>query len=171
MPVRRLDHQGAGATSIERLDEVSSEALIGLALAQHAAFRETLPRLIGLAREVEATTPDRADAPRGIADLLAELAASQEEHMLREEYCIFPLMQDGPSPRLSAGIAVMSAEHDDNIQFLMRMAQLSGGYRAPAGASEIWVALCIGLERLADDLVAHIYAEERVLFPRYAQQA
>ncbi|MBP7002869.1 hemerythrin domain-containing protein [Amaricoccus sp.] len=150
------------------LDFVPSETLIRLALSQHAAFRATLPQLVAQARAVEAAARERRDAPHGVAGLLAELASSQEEHMLREEYCIFPLMQEGPSPRLAAGIAVMRAEHDDNVEFLVRMEQLSNGYRAPADAPEECSRLCAALERLADDLIAHIYAEERVLFPRYA---
>lgn len=144
------------------------DALIEIALAQHAAFRVLQSRLIARARALETAAAGRADAPRGLADMLEELAASQQEHMLREELCVFPLMRRGPSPRLAAAIAEMMAEHDDNMHFLVRMEQLTGGYRAPADGGDEWEALCADAERLADDLIAHIYVEERVLFPRFA---
>jgi regulator of cell morphogenesis and NO signaling len=149
------------------LDAVPTATLIEIALAQHARFRAALPDVIGRATGVERAAAGRPDAPRGLAEMLGELAASQEEHMLREELRIFPLMTQGPSERLAAGIAVMRAEHDDNMHFLVRMAQLTGGYRAPEDAGAAWARLCADVERLADDLIAHIYVEERVLFPRF----
>ncbi len=145
-----------------------TEALIAFIVARyHERHRADLPRLIALAGEVEAAARDRPEAPRGLAELLDGMRAGLEEHMLKEELRVFPLMRMGRRDRLGAALALMRDEHADNAQFLLRVEALTRGYRLPPDAGPAWRDLYAELERVADDLVAHVYLEERVLFPRF----
>lgn len=144
------------------LDEATVDTLIEIATAQHACFRAAMPNLIA-----RASAAEPAHGPQPLTELLREIAASQEEHMLREELRVFPLMRQGRSERLWAAITLMREEHNDNVEFLMRLAQLTGGYRGAEGDSAEQRALCADVGRFADDFIAHIYVEESVLFPRF----
>lgn len=147
-------------------------ALIDFILERyHGRHRAELPGLIALAAEVEATARGRPDAPEGLAELLDGLRAGLEEHMIKEELRVFPLMRAGRGDLLAGALALMRDEHEDNAPSLLRAAQLTGGFRPPADATPEWRRLCADLARFADDLVAHVYIEESVLFPRFEAAA
>lgn len=162
-PDQRKDDPPPGPGAAGMRDEAPVDALIDIALAQHAGFRVSMPALIARAAAIEP-----GGGPQPLTELLREIAASQEEHMLREELRVFPLMRQGRSERLSAAIALMREEHDDNVEFLMRLAQLTNDYRGAEGDGAARRALCIDVGRFAEDFIAHIYVEEGVLFPRFA---
>ncbi|MBA3326370.1 MAG: hemerythrin domain-containing protein, partial [Rhodobacteraceae bacterium] len=143
-------------------------ALIDFIVARcHERHRADLPGLIALAVEVEAAAGGRADAPCGLADLLDGLRAGLEEHMLKEELRVFPLMRAARRDLLAHPLALMRAEHEDNAEFLLRAEHLTRGFRPPAGAGPAWERLCAELARFQEDLVAHVFLEERALFPRF----
>jgi len=150
----------------------ATEALIAFIVARyHERHRVELPVLIGRAAAVEDTARGRPEAPRGLAELLGALHASLDEHMLREELRVFPLMRQRRTDRLGAALALMRAEHEDNGQFLIRVEQVTRGFRPPADAGAAWEGLYAELERFADELAAHVYLEERLLFPRFEPPA
>lgn len=130
----------------------------------HAVHRRELPDLLALARLVEAAQPG---APRGLADLLQRMAWELEAHMQKEEEGLFPAMRDGTGAS-AAAIELMRDEHDAHADHLRRLAAMTGDFTAPAGADAAWRALYAGARKLADDLAAHIRAENEVLFPRFA---
>ena len=136
----------------------------------HERHRAELPALIALASEVEAAEAGRDGVPLGLSDLLDGLRAGLDAHMLREERRVFPLMRRGPGDQLAQSLALMRDEHEDNAQFLLRAEHLTQGYRAPAGSAD-WERLYVDLARFAEDLVAHIFLEERALFPRFERDA
>lgn len=116
----------------------------------HERHRAELPGLIALAGEVEAAEAGSDEAPRGLADLLDGLRAGLEEHMLREELRVFPLMRGGPGDQLSQSLALMRDEHEDNALFLLRVEHLTRGFRAPPGRAA-WQRLYDDLARFAED--------------------
>jgi len=148
-----------------------TEALISLIETRyHAVHRRELPELVRLARRVEAVHKNHADAPRGIAALLEQMASELEDHMQKEEQILFPLMRRGGHPMIAQPISVMLAEHDDHGAHLRRLESLTNDFTAPEDACPTWQALYVGAKKLADDLVQHIHTENNVLFPRFLKR-
>lgn len=87
--------------------------------------------------------------------------------MLREELRLFPLMRAGRRDLLAGPLATMRAEHEDNAAFLLRTEHLTRGYAAPADGGAEWRSLYADLAQFTEALVAHVFLEEDVLFPRH----
>lgn len=147
------------------------QALIAHILSRyHEVHRRELPELIRLAERVEARHRGHPQVPAGLARLLAEVADELELHMQKEEQVLFPLMQRGGHPMLVHPITQMRAEHDEHGERLRRIETLSNDAVPPADACPTWRALYAGLDKLGDDLMAHIHLENNVLFPAYMRQ-
>lgn len=147
----------------------TSEALIELIETRyHATHRREFPELIRLARRVEAAHKAHPAAPHGLADLLETMAGELEDHMLKEEQILFPMMRRGGHPMLAQPIAVMLAEHDHQGGHLREIERLTHDFTVPADGCPTWRALCVGVRKLTDDLMEHIHIENNVLFPRFA---
>lgn len=133
----------------------------------HDAHRRELPELIALARRVERVHADNPDAPAGLADLLAEMAADLGDHMAKEEQVLFPMMRAGGSPMIRMPITMMRHEHDGHAAQLHALDAITHSHEPPAGACNSWRALYAGTRKLADDLVEHMHLENNILFPRF----
>ena len=133
----------------------------------HETHRRELPELIRLARRVEKVHAGRSDVPRGLADLLERMASELEQHMLKEEFILFPAMKL-KVVHLGAPIACMRHEHDGHGEHLRELDVLTNGLTLPADACRTWQALYAGLSKLTDDLMEHIHLENNVLFPRFS---
>lgn len=133
----------------------------------HQTHRRELPELIRLARRVEAVHRDHPRAPAGLADVLEAMSAGLEEHMLKEEGVLFPMMLQGGHPMLMHPIAQMRHEHDDHGEALGRIERITDSFRLPEGTCRSWQALNAGTAKLAADLMEHIHLENNVLFPRF----
>ena len=145
-----------------------TSALIALIETRyHAVHRHELPELVRLARRVEAVHKGHPASPAGLADLLDSLTEELEEHMLKEEQVLFPLMRRGGHPMIAQPIRMMLSEHDDHGEKIRRMEALTGDFIVPAEACSTWRALYGGGRKLVDDLMEHIHIENNVLFPRF----
>lgn len=133
----------------------------------HATHRRELPELIRLAHRVEAVHAGKPDVPRGLAALLETMQAELEDHMLKEEQVLFPLMLRGGHPMIVHPIGMMRHEHDGHSEHLRALDALTDGGVPPAGACNTWRALYAGTRKLADDLMEHIHLENNILFPRF----
>ena len=147
--------------------EATDDLIALIETRYHATHRRELPELIRLARRVEAVHCDRAEAPHGLAALLAGIAAELEEHMQKEEQVLFPLMRRGGHPMIGHPIGMMRHEHDSHGAQLRALDALTTGGVPPAAACNTWRALYAGTRKLADDLMEHIHLENNVLFPRF----
>ena len=135
----------------------------------HAAHRRELPELIRLARRVEAVHRDVPAAPRGLADVLQQLAEELESHMQKEEQILFPMMRQGGHPMITQPIAVMLSEHDEAGEQLHAIERLTSDFTPPPEACTTWRALYAGGQKFADDLMEHIHTENNILFPRFTR--
>ncbi len=158
----------ARARAVRRSAPDADGALIDFIVAEyHEGHRADLPGLIERARSVERSAAGRSDAPLGLSDELAALLAGLDEHMLKEELRLFPLMRAKRRDIVAGSLAMMRAEHEDNAAFLLRAEHLTRSYLAPADGGEDWRKLYADLLRFTENLVAHVFLEEDVLFPRY----
>ena len=133
----------------------------------HQTHRRDLAELILLADKVETVHSDDPAAPSGLAACLAEIEAELESHMEKEEQILFPMMKSGGHPMIAHPIAVMMAEHDSHAAQLARLEAVTNNFTPPTDACGSWRALYNGVEALTADLIAHMYLENRVLFPRF----
>ena len=133
----------------------------------HARHREQLPRIVELARRVEATHAGHPRLPAGLAALLAELLGEIEVHMRKEELILFPAMRRGGMPGIENPIAVMRADHDDHAGAIARIRQLTENFTPPEDACASWRALYEKLAAFVAELEEHIRLENEVLFPRF----
>ena len=96
------------------------------------------------------------------------LRAELQEHLLKEEEIIFPLLDDvsaagkEKSRRL---IRETEAEHDAAGELLHRLKQRTNGFNPPENACDAFRELYRRLEALAEDTFAHVHLENNVLFP------
>lgn len=132
----------------------------------HEAHRREVPRLVEMARKVEAVHAEKATCPRGLTAHLERMAAELEQHMQKEEQVLFPLLKAGRGRMAAMPIGVMEEEHRDHGKNLERLRELTGGYAPPAEACGTWRALYLGLAELERDVMEHIHTENNVLFPR-----
>ncbi|HQY09134.1 MAG: iron-sulfur cluster repair protein YtfE [Burkholderiales bacterium] len=138
----------------------------------HERHREQLPELIRLAQRVESVHADSPDCPRGLTAHLMAMQQDLENHMLKEERILFPLLRNGSPAFVPGPIAVMRQEHDQHGDALRQLLELTGGsLLAPAGACATWQALMSGLQTLHEDLMQHIHLENNVLFAGLAAGA
>jgi regulator of cell morphogenesis and NO signaling len=146
-----------------------TNALIGYILSRfHDTHRRELPELLQLAERVEARHVGHAKVPAGLHAALQEAAAALEEHMVKEERILFPLMMQGGHPMITAPIARMRVEHDEHGVRLDRLEVLAHDLALPEDACPTWRALYAGLRKLIDDVHEHVHLENNLLFPRFA---
>lgn len=146
-----------------------SLALIDHILARfHEVHRDELEWLIPLAQKVEMVHGDHEDAPHGLTEALIALANDLDDHMLKEEQVLFPMMRSGGHPMIAHPITAMRADHDEADRLLQAVFKVTGDLTLPEGACRSWTALYTGLRKFSDDLAEHMRLENDVLFPRYA---
>jgi regulator of cell morphogenesis and NO signaling len=152
----------------ERWDEAPLAQLIDhILIDYHRPLDEELPRLERMARKVVDVHRDKE--PERLPAVLAtylDLKAELDQHMLKEEQILFPMLLRGQGASASRPIQVMEHEHDVAGSLLRRLRELTDGYRVPDGACNTWRALWHGLAALEDSLHRHIHLENNVLFPR-----
>lgn len=132
----------------------------------HARHREQLPELIRLASRVEQVHGHHLQCPNGLADLLRDIQQELENHMLKEEQVLFPMLQMGMGAQAAMPIQVMRHEHDQHGEALEQLLSLTDRITATPSACGTWRSLYSQLTTFHDDLREHIHLENEVLFAR-----
>ncbi len=135
-----------------------------LLLRYHTRHREQLPELIRLAERVEQVHGDHLHCPNGLADLLRDIQQELENHMLKEEQVLFPMLHMGMGLQAAMPIQVMRHEHDQHGEALEQLLHLTDRITPPPGACGTWRNLYAQLTAFHDDLREHIHLENDVLF-------
>ena len=171
-PVRVLDeirHEIEPADfAAQRWDEAPLRDLIDHILERyHRPLQEELSRLDGMAEKVFRVHGDKD--PDRLASLVAVyrvMKAELEDHMVKEEQILFPMILRGQGAGARGPVSVMLREHTEASAALQELRALTDNYVAPADACTTWRALWHGLAALERDLHEHIHLENNVLFPR-----
>lgn len=133
----------------------------------HASLKEELPRLEAMARKVVDVHRDKQ--PEALPELLSVflgLKDELEQHMVKEERILFPMIRSGQGANTQGPISVMEHEHAAVGRDLSRLRKLTNDYEVPAEACNTWRALWHGLSTLEGALQQHIHLENNILFPR-----
>lgn len=147
--------------------DANNHELIHHILARfHTVHRQELPELIGLAQKVERVHADDDRCPHGLANHLADMLHELDNHMVKEEQVLFPMLEAEQYQQASMPIRVMVYEHDSHSSSLQKLDELINGGQLPEQACHTWTQLYKGVLKFRDDLLMHIYLENNILFPR-----
>ncbi|MCW5962862.1 MAG: iron-sulfur cluster repair di-iron protein [Bryobacterales bacterium] len=115
----------------------------------------------------------------GLPEVFAELCAELEDHMMKEEHILFPVIssyqnavsEGNPVPKPLFGtvqgpIRMMEADHQGAGAHLEKIREITENYTVPDYACVTYRALIEGLRELEQDLHLHIHLENNILFPR-----
>lgn len=174
LEAKQLDESAVNAV-VEQLHEllvaekstdwskVSPTRLISHILERyHARHREQLPELVFLATKVERIHKAKPQCPKGLTELLREINYDLDNHMMKEEQILFPMLGGGVYP--DGPINVMQDEHEDHLQIVKQIQALTNNMSLPEGACNAWKALYLGLQTFCDDLMEHVALENNFLF-------
>lgn len=168
VPLAQIEAQLAQLDSSASQVPQETAALIDHILVRyHDTHRRELPELLRLAARVEARHAEHPQVPRGLHAALEEAAQALDEHMQKEEQILFPMMNRGGHPMISAPIGMMRHEHDDHGERLAHLEAITHDCVVPPGACASWQALYVGVRKLIDDVREHVHLENNVLFSRF----
>ncbi|MFT7618788.1 MAG: regulator of cell morphogenesis and NO signaling [Planctomycetota bacterium] len=152
----------------KRWDEAPLGELIDFILIEfHAPLKIELPRLREMAMKVHAVHgPKDPENLAELSKLVQWLATELDQHLLKEEEILFPMVKAGQGGTANGPVTVMEDEHVHAGEALRRLRELTNNYTVPAEACNTWTALWHGLEALEESLHQHIHLENNILFPR-----
>lgn len=176
----RLEKAEASASDeVDWNSRSMSELADHIERTHHAYLKAELPRLSALVAKVAGRHGPNHPELSLFARVFEGVRAELEAHMTKEEQILFPAIRrleadpDGSAfsgESLAGPIQVMEHEHDSAGEALARMRELTDDYAVPADACNSYRAMLHDLERLEEDMHAHIHKENNILFPR-AQQS
>lgn len=104
--------------------------------------------------------------------LYAGLKAELEEHFAKEEQLVFPLMRQHPHPDKETLDLVqqLEDEHTGAGDVIKEIQQLTNNFTPPEDACPTFRHTYVTMEALFDDIFIHIFKENSIAFPEYAEQ-
>lgn len=104
--------------------------------------------------------------------LYAGLKAELEEHFAKEERLVFPLMRQHPHPDKETldFVKGLEDEHTGAGDIIKEIYQLTDNFTPPADACPTFQRTYQVMESLFDDIFIHIFKENSIAFPEYAEQ-
>jgi len=152
----------------QRWDQASLDDLIDhILVSYHRPLDEELPRLAQMSDKVLQVHGEKD--PEMFSELnsvIHALKSELEQHMMKEEQILFPMILQGQGAMAGGPISVMDQEHLSAGSALERINKLTNGYEVPEQACNTWRALWHGLAALEESLHQHIHLENNILFPR-----
>lgn len=134
--------------------------------AFHRPLDEELPRIEGMLRKVFEVHGDKDPERLGaLVNTFTALKAELEQHMLKEERILFPMIRQGQGAMAGGPVHVMRLEHDGAGEALARLRTLTDDFTPPDGACTTWRALYHALGEFEQAMHTHIHLENNVLFP------
>ena len=140
-------------------------------LTFHEPLKEEMPRLIEMAKKVNLVHGEKD--PKRLHELFkvtSWLCAELDQHLLKEEEVLFPMIVSGDGMMADGPISIMEEEHIAAGDALRKIRELTRDFVVPAEACNTWRALWHGLEALEKALHEHIHLENNILFPRALQE-
>lgn len=109
-----------------------------------------------------------------VHSLFGKLKCELEEHLLKEENILFPLMikydkakDKEEKKEIEEDIRIIVNEHEAAGDILKELAEVTADYKVPEWGCISFKLLYDYLHDLEKDLFIHIHKENNILFPRY----
>lgn len=153
----------------------ASELIDHIVHTHHAHLMEELPALGQFVTKIYRV--HGADQPhlKELYHLYNEFRVEMEEHSIKEETEVFPLIkkyETDPSPELLANIheanGGLEDEHDAVGDILKRMREITNGFTPPVHACNSYRITYARLLELESETFKHIHLENNVLFKNLA---
>ncbi|WP_288679137.1 iron-sulfur cluster repair di-iron protein [uncultured Clostridium sp.] len=156
--------------------EKSSEELISHIVETHHGetfrlLKEIDPLMVKVFRVHFSHDPELLMKVHG---LFGKLKCELEEHLLKEENILFPLMikydkakNEKEKKEIEEDIRIIVNEHEAAGDILKELAEVTDDYKVPEWGCISFKLLYDYLHDLEKDLFIHIHKENNILFPRY----
>ncbi len=160
---------------IEDPKNLSQSQLIEFIVDKHHGFlQQTLPQLSDLtAKILRAHRENHGEVLKKVHRLFNTLKMELEEHLIKEEEEIFPLIKEYSQTEAQAkkretlnGILELETEHDTAGDILKELREITADYQLPEDACNSFKLTYSLLEDLEADLFQHIHLENNILFAR-----
>lgn len=164
--------------SLEKVEknwlEVSHKELIDHIIQTHHQFLlEELPQLTPYVTKVARVHGPKQPHLIQVHQLFHELKIELEQHLMKEEKDVFPLIiQFETSPTkeneqiMKQAIEELTAEHERAGDIIKRIREVTNDFTLPVDACGTYRLVYNRLEALENDLFTHIHLENNILFPR-----
>lgn len=160
---------------IEDPKNLSQSQLIEYIVDKHHGFlQQTLPQLSELTKKIlRAHRENHGQVLKKVHRLFNTLRIELEEHLIKEEEEIFPLIikysqaeNGGESEETLNGILELETEHDTAGEIIKELREVTADYQLPEDACNSFKLCYSLLEDLESDLFQHIHLENNILFAR-----
>ncbi|MGS0682767.1 iron-sulfur cluster repair di-iron protein [Shewanella sp. 125m-7] len=157
------------------LDQLALPDLLNYIEATHHSYvREKAPLLIEYSQKMVRAHGEKHSEIKPLAGWIRALADDLMPHLMKEEQILFPAIlalhnqvdMQNCFGHIANPINAMQYEHDDALQILEKISQLTNGFEPPAHACTTWRVCYASLAEFEADLKQHIYLENNILFPK-----
>jgi len=139
----------------------------------HVYVKKTLPELSELTIKIMRVHGANHEVLFRVHKLFSILKAELEQHLIKEEESLFPLIrQYGSNPgtellaRINKVIGELEAEHEGAGNILKELRKITEDYSVPKDGCSTYVATFDKIKELEADLFQHIHLENNILFKK-----
>ncbi|SIQ55713.1 iron-sulfur cluster repair di-iron protein [Halanaerobium kushneri] len=160
---------------IEDPKNLSQSQLIDYIVNNHHSFlQQYLPRLSELTKKIlRAHRENHGEVLKKVHRLFSTLKMELEEHLIKEEEEIFPLIKeyseqenDIKNKETLNAILELESEHDTAGEIIKELREVTADYQLPKDACNSFKLTYNLLKDLESDLFQHIHLENNILFAR-----
>ncbi|MCL1094220.1 iron-sulfur cluster repair di-iron protein [Shewanella kaireitica] len=157
------------------LTELTLPDLLNYIEATHHTFvREKAPLLVEYSQKMVRAHGENHGEIKPLAGWIAALVDDLMPHLMKEEQILFPAILGLHNQvesqtcfgHISNPINAMQYEHDDALQIMEKISELTNGFQPPEHACTTWRVCYASLAEFDADLKQHIYIENNILFPK-----
>lgn len=142
----------------------------------HAYLNEELPKLSQLTKTIYRVHGSNHSELSKVYKLFHTLKMELEEHLIKEEEIVFPLIKEYESnqshetlEKALKTIEELENEHDAAGDILKELRKVTENYTMPSDGCESYGLTYRGLELLESDIFQHIHLENNIMFPRFSR--
>ncbi len=154
--------------------EMSPGELIGyIENTHHVYVKKTLPELSELTIKIMKVHGANHEVLFKVHKLFSMLKAELEQHLIKEEENLFPLVKEydkDPSAELLARIGKVKSELEDEHEgagnVLKELRKITEDYKVPEDGCDTYFATFDKIKELESDLFQHIHLENNILFKK-----
>lgn len=136
----------------------------------HAYLREALPETGELFSAVLKAHGAKQPGLLRAHGLFGRLRTELEQHLVKEEVFLFPLLEGGKTPEAEKLSAEIVSEHEAAGAMLKELRAAMDDYTAPQDACRGYRLLLDSLLEMEDDLFQHIHLENNILLKHILQE-
>lgn len=155
-------------------DMKSSELIEYIVTTHHGYLKRALPETGEMTAKILRAHGANHQELFKVHKLLNNLKTELEQHLIKEEELLFPLVKKheaNPSKQLIADInrviSETEEEHEGAGDILKELRKITGEYTVPADGCRTFELTYSMLQELEGDLFQHIHLENNILFRRY----